>query len=122
MKYDLVIPEIEGVRGFHLPLRSVVREVPPAVAVAQGIESGVVGKSSDLGARTLLPKDQMDRMAPFLENVLTLGFRITRNLIFADLGSSSRMRIGPDGPRSKEGYRDRTKRKRELNQSTIVEP
>ncbi len=122
MKFDLVIPDIMGVRGFDLPQPAVVKRIPVVVAIAHRLNPESLRKSKDLGARALLPKDQPGHMAPFLEDVLTLSSRITGKPIFTKLGNSCGMRFLLDGRRSKEESRERTKRETELSRSTIVEP
>lgn len=121
-KYDVVSPDIMGVRGFDLFELAVAKKMPVVMLTAHALSPESLMKSFDLGARAFLPKDQPGRIAPFLEDVLTLSFRPAWKSIFVGLGNSFAKRFGPDRRKLEKEFRERMDRDMELSESTIIEP
>jgi DNA-binding NtrC family response regulator len=68
--YDLVILDIMGVRGFDLLEKAAGLGLKVAMLTAHALSPEALKKSHDLGARSYLPKDELGRLVPFLEDVL----------------------------------------------------
>ena len=58
-KYDLVVLDIMGVRGFDLLEIAVNRNYKVAMLTAHALSPEALKKSHDLGARAYLPKDKL---------------------------------------------------------------
>jgi CheY-like chemotaxis protein len=69
-KYDVVVLDIMGVRGFELLEMAVKRHLNVAMLTAHALTPEALKKSHDLGARAYLPKDKLGEIAPFLEDML----------------------------------------------------
>ena len=74
LTYDLVILDIMGVRGFELLEYAAARKIPVIMLTAHSLSPQSLKKSIELGARAYLPKDQLGRITPFLEDVLALSY------------------------------------------------
>ncbi len=73
--YDLVILDIMGVRGFDLLEEAVKHGFRVAMLTAHALSLEALKKSHDLGARAYLPKDELGRLVPFLDDVLEYDHR-----------------------------------------------
>jgi DNA-binding response OmpR family regulator len=69
-KYDLVVLDIMGVRGFDLLETAVSRKFKTAMLTAHALSAEALKKSHDLGASSYLPKQKLGQLVPFLEDVL----------------------------------------------------
>jgi CheY-like chemotaxis protein len=74
--YDIAIFDIMGVRGFDLLRQATKRPYPIPVVMLTGhaLSPDALKKSIELGARAYLPKEQIENIAPFLEDVLTYEY------------------------------------------------
>jgi DNA-binding response OmpR family regulator len=63
--FDLVILDIMGVRGFEPLEQATVEKVPVVMLTAHSLTVESLKKSIELEARAFLPKDQLERLAPF---------------------------------------------------------
>jgi CheY-like chemotaxis protein len=73
--YDLVILDIMGVRGFDLLRIAVKRGFKVAMLTAHALSPEALAKSHDLGARAYLPKDELGKLIPFLEDILKYEYK-----------------------------------------------
>jgi len=73
-KYDIVILDIMGVRGFDLLERAVKKNMKVVMLTAHALSLDTLKRSHDMGARAYLPKDKLGEVVPFLEDVLKLDF------------------------------------------------
>ena len=80
--YDLVILDIMGVRGFDLLMFATSQNTPVVMLTAHALNPESLKKSIELGARAYLPKDEIDRIAPFVEDVLTLTYQAAWKSLF----------------------------------------
>jgi CheY-like chemotaxis protein len=69
-KYDIVILDIMGVRGFDLLEISTSKGFRTVMLTANSLTPESLKKSHDLGARAFLPKDKLGELVPFLEDTL----------------------------------------------------
>lgn len=68
--YDIVILDIMGVRGFDLLEMAVSRNFKVLMLTAHDLNPEALKKSHDLGARAYLPKEKLEEIVPFLEDML----------------------------------------------------
>jgi DNA-binding response OmpR family regulator len=69
-KYDLVVLDIMGVRGFDLLDIAVKRTFRVAMFTAHALTSEALKRSYDMKAHAFLPKEKLKEIVPFLEDVL----------------------------------------------------
>jgi DNA-binding response OmpR family regulator len=69
-EYDLVILDIMGVRGFDLLPIAVGRKFRVVMLTAHDLSPEALYKTHDLGGMAYLPKDEIGKLVPFLEDVL----------------------------------------------------
>jgi DNA-binding response OmpR family regulator len=74
-RYDAVVLDIMGVRGFDLLEIAVKREFRAAMLTAHALTPEALKRSHDLGARAYLPKDKLGEIVPFLEDMLANGYK-----------------------------------------------
>jgi DNA-binding response OmpR family regulator len=94
--YDLVILDIMGVRGFDLLNAAVSLGFPTIMLTAHALSAENLKKSIKMGARAFLPKEKMAEIAPFLEDVLRLGYQAAWRRSFERLGSIFNAKFGQD--------------------------
>jgi DNA-binding response OmpR family regulator len=73
-KYDLVILDIMGVRGFDLLKIAMEAQLPTVMLTAHAFTPEALKQSIESGARAYLPKEQLGALVPFLEDVLKLNY------------------------------------------------
>ncbi len=120
--YDLVILDIMGVRGFELLAFTVTRNFPVVMLTAHALNPESLKKSVELGARAYIPKDEMDQIIPFLEDVLTLSYESAWRVVFEKLGGIFGKHFGPDWRKSEQDFWDEFERKLTVDKATIVRP
>jgi DNA-binding response OmpR family regulator len=118
--YDLVILDIMGVRGFELLTFTVTRNFPVVMLTAHALNPEALKKSIELGARAYIPKDEMDQLVPFLEDVLTLSYETAWKTLFDKLGGLFGKHFGPDWRKSEQEFWDEFEKKLALEKATIV--
>jgi CheY-like chemotaxis protein len=84
--YDVVILDIMGVRGFDLLDLAVSRHMKVTMLTAHSFNPESLKRSFDMKARAYLPKDQLGKIVPFLEDVLTYEFLPGWKVLFKKLG------------------------------------
>src|SRR5690606_11963597 len=67
-KYDVVILDIMGVRGFDLLDVAVGKKLNVAMLTAHALNPEALKKARDMKARAYLPKDKLGEIVPFLED------------------------------------------------------
>jgi CheY-like chemotaxis protein len=118
--YDLVILDIMGVRGFELLEFAVTKEIPVVMLTAHALSPEALKKSIELGARAYVPKDHIDQIAPFLEDVLTLSYRSAWKNLFERLGNVFGGHFGPDWRKTEEEFWDKFEKELDVRESTII--
>jgi CheY-like chemotaxis protein len=118
--YDLVILDIMGVRGFELLEFAVLKKLPVVMLTAHALSADALRKSIELGARAYVPKDQIDRIAPFLEDVLTLSYESAWLSLFKKLGGFFGARFGPEWRITEKEFLEKFHKDLEMK-STIIE-
>ncbi len=69
-RYDLVVLDIMGVRGFDLLDIAVAEKFKVAMLTANAMNPEALKKAHDMGAMAYLPKDKLGEIVPFLEDAL----------------------------------------------------
>ena len=69
-RYDVVVLDIMGVRGFDLLEQAVKRNFPTAMLTAHSLNPGSLKRSIEMGALAYLPKAKLGEIVPFLEDIL----------------------------------------------------
>jgi CheY-like chemotaxis protein len=73
-KYDLVVLDIVGVRGFDLLGIAVKDDVKAVMLTAHSLDPESLKRAHDMGARAYLPKEKLGEIVPFLEDALKFEF------------------------------------------------
>jgi DNA-binding response OmpR family regulator len=95
-KYDLVILDIMGVRGFELLDAAVKHKFPVAMLTAHALTPEALKQSIEMMARVYLPKEKMGEIVPFLEYVLKYEYLTGWNVLFKKLKGFFNERWGKD--------------------------
>ena len=119
--YDLVILDIMGVRGFELLMFAVSRDVPVVMLTAHALSADALKRSIELGARAYVPKDEIDRIAPFLEDVLNLSYESAWQSLFTRLGSVFGKHFGPDWRKTEQEFWKDFEKRLQVEHSAIIE-
>ena len=119
--YDLVVLDIMGVRGFELLSFAVSKGLPVVMLTAHALSADALKKSIELGARAYVPKDELDQITAFLEDVLTLTYESAWKALFHKLGGLFGKHFGPDWRKSEKEFWDEFEKKLQLDKSTIIE-
>jgi CheY-like chemotaxis protein len=69
-RYDIVILDIMGVRGFHLLNLAVNRHLLVTMLTAHSLNPESLKRSIEKKARAYLPKEKLGEIVPFLECIL----------------------------------------------------
>ena len=94
--YDLVILDIMGVRGFDLLTLAVRLNYRVVMLTAHALSPEALKKAIEQGARAYLPKDEIGRIVPFLEDVLAHEPISGWRRLFERLGDYFSRHFGPD--------------------------
>jgi CheY-like chemotaxis protein len=84
-RYDVVILDIMGVRGFDLLEFVVKKGMRVAMLTAEALNSEALKRSHELGARAYIPKEKLGEIVPFLEDVLNYEFDTGWKRLFENL-------------------------------------
>jgi DNA-binding NtrC family response regulator len=95
-RYDIVILDIMGVKGFDLLGLARKRNFPVAMLTAHALSPEALKKSIEMGARAYLPKEKLGEVVPFLEDILEYEAPAGWNRLFGKLGDFFDERFGPD--------------------------
>lgn len=118
--YDLVILDIMGVRGFDLLEFTRNMNLPVVMLTAHALNPESLKRSIELGARAYIPKDQIDNIAPFLEDVLSLSYASAWKALFDKLGEFFGKQFGPDWRKSEKEFWDKFEKELEMTEPTII--
>jgi DNA-binding NtrC family response regulator len=113
--FDIVILDIMGVNGFELLQQSVARGFRTVMLTAHALTPEALKKSIKLGAVSFLPKDQLGRLIPHLEDAVTGTKKQAWQRLLEKLGVHFNERFGPD-------WRERDKFFKEFEEELKKEP
>jgi DNA-binding response OmpR family regulator len=68
--YDVVVLDIMGVSGFDLLDQAVKRNFRAAMLTAHSLNPESLKRSIEMGAYAYLPKEKLEEIVPFLEDIL----------------------------------------------------
>jgi CheY-like chemotaxis protein len=118
--YDLAILDIMGVRGFDLLMFAVSKEIPVVMLTAHALSPEALKKSIELGARAYVPKDEIDKIGPFCEDVMALSYASAWKSLFTRLGSFFGRKFGPDWRVSEKEFWEKFEKDLEMKDATII--
>ncbi len=122
LSFDMVILDIMGVHGFDLLEVAVGRDLPVIVLTAHALSPQSLKRSIELGARAYLPKEELGKVAPFLEDVLALSYESAWSAVLRRLSGTFGKRFGPEWRRSEQEFWERFEKNLQIKESTIIEP
>jgi len=103
-RYDLVILDIMGVRGFELLDAAVRYKLPVAMLTAHALTPEALKRSIEMMDRVYLPKEKMGEIVPFLEYVLKYEYLTGWNALFKQLKGFFNERWGKDWQKADAGF------------------
>lgn len=118
--YDLVILDIMGVRGFDLLEFAVSRGFPVVMLTAHALSPETLKKSIQLGARAYVPKDEIDNISPFLEDVLVLTYESAWKKALERLAGVFGKHFGPEWRKTEEEFWDEFDKRLEIQSATVI--
>ncbi len=95
-KYDLVILDIMGVRGFELLEYAGEKGATVVILTAHALSPESLNKAIDLAAAAYLPKDRLGGLGPYLEDALTLSNQAAWRSLLRKMSGSFGRRFGPE--------------------------
>lgn len=122
LNYDVAILDIMGVRGFELLEYAITRNTKAVMLTAHSLNPESLRKSIELGARAYLPKDQLGQLAPFLEDVISLGYASAWESLFSRLDRSLGRRFGPEWSKTEKEFWARFQRDAGLHEASPLQP
>jgi CheY-like chemotaxis protein len=120
LTYDLAILDIMGVRGFDLLRVAAASQIPVVMLTAHALNPDTLKKSIALGARAYLPKNQLGRVAAFLEDVLTLSYHSAWHRTLTMLKGHFGKRYGPRWRKTEKEFWDQVEQEVELKSGAII--
>ena len=101
--YDIVILDIMGVNGFELLKISVSRGFPTVMFTAHALSAEALKRSIKLGAVSFLPKEKIQELRSFLEDVVLGGGKPVWKKLFDKLGDAFDRQFG-SGWKEKDNF------------------
>lgn len=98
-----------------------VRQIVVVVLTAHALSREALKKSIELGARAYLPKEEIDNMAPFLEDVLELSYESAWAKPLSKLAGVFGAHFGPDWRKSEKEFWDEFEKCLAIEHSTVIE-
>ena len=95
-KFDIVILDIMGVRGFELLKKSVSKGFPTVMLTAHALTPEALKESIKLGAVSFLPKEMMAELDTYLVDVITGSKKIVWKNQLARLSDYFNRQFGAD--------------------------
>jgi CheY-like chemotaxis protein len=103
-RYDIVMLDIMGVRGFDLLDLAVKHKFPVVMFTAHALSPEALKRSIEMGARAYLPKEKLGEVVPFLEDILEYEAPAGWNRLFGKLGDFFDDRFGPNWRKSDDRF------------------
>jgi len=96
LKFDIVILDVMGVRGFELLKKSVSKGFPTVMLTAHALTPEALKESIQLGAVSFLPKEMMAELDTYLADVVTGSKKMVWKNLLDKLGDYFDRRFGSD--------------------------
>ncbi len=95
-KFDIVILDVMGVRGFELLKKSVSKGFPTVMLTAHALTPEALKESIQLGAVSFLPKEMMAELDTYLAEVITSSRKMVWKNLLGKLGDYFDRQFGAD--------------------------
>jgi len=102
-KFDIVILDVMGVRGFELLKKSVSKGFPTVMLTAHALTPEALKESIQLGAVSFLPKEMMADLDTYLADVVTGSKKVVWKKLLDKLGDYFNRQFGADW-KEKDGF------------------
>jgi DNA-binding NtrC family response regulator len=96
LKFDIVILDVMGVRGFELLKKSVSKGFPTVMLTAHALTPEALKESIQLGAVSFLPKEMMAELDTYLADVVTGSKKMVWKKLLDKLGGYFERQFGAD--------------------------
>ena len=96
LKFDIVILDVMGVRGFELLKKSVSKGFPTVMLTAHALTPEALKESIQLGAVSFLPKEMMAELDTYLAEVVTGSKKMVWKNLLDKLGDYFDRQFGAD--------------------------
>jgi len=96
LKFDIVILDVMGVRGFELLKKSVSKGFPTVMLTAHALTPESLKESIQLGAVSFLPKEMMADLDTYLADVVTGSKKMVWTKLLEKLGDYFDRQFGAD--------------------------
>ena len=104
-KFDIVILDVMGVRGFELLKKSVSKGFPTVMLTAHALTPEALKESIQLGAVSFLPKEMMAELDTYLADVITSSRKMVWKNLLEKLGDYFDRQFGADWKEKDEFFR-----------------
>ena len=104
-KFDIVILDVMGVRGFELLKKSVSKGFPTVMLTAHALTPEALKESIQLGAVSFLPKEMMAELDTYLADVVTSSRKMVWKNLLEKLGDYFDRQFGADWKEKDEFFR-----------------
>ena len=96
LKFDIVILDVMGVRGFELLKKSASKGFPTVMLTAHALTPEALKESIQLGAVSFLPKEMMAELDTYLADVVTGSKKVVWKNLLDKLGDYFERQFGSD--------------------------
>jgi DNA-binding NtrC family response regulator len=96
LKFDIVILDVMGVRGFELLKKSVSKGFPTVMLTAHALTPEALKESIQLGAVSFLPKEMMAELDTYLADVVSGSKKMVWKNLLDKLGDYFERQFGAD--------------------------
>ena len=104
-KFDIVILDVMGVRGFELLKKSVSKGFPTVMLTAHALTPEALKESIQLGAVSFLPKEMMVELDTYLADVVTGSKKMVWKNLLNKLGDYFERQFGVDWKEKDDFFR-----------------
>ena len=104
-KFDIVILDVMGVRGFELLKKSVSKGFPTVMLTAHALTPEALKESIQLGAVSFLPKEMMAELDTYLSDVVTSSRKMVWKNLLEKLGDYFDRQFGADWKETDDFFR-----------------
>ena len=104
-KFDIVILDVMGVRGFELLKKSVSKGFPTVMLTAHALTPEALKESIQLGAVSFLPKEMMAELDTYLADVITSSRKMVWKNLLEKLGDYFDRQFGADWKKKDDFFR-----------------
>ena len=105
LKFDIVILDVMGVRGFELLKKSVSKGFPTVMLTAHALTPEALKESIQLGAVSFLPKEMMAELDTYLADVVTGSKKMVWKNLLEKLGDYFDRQFGADWKEKDDFFR-----------------